>query len=190
LVVTPQPTTVTLNAPASTSFGASTTITATVTPANVTGTVAFYDGATLLASSPVTAGAAKVTKLLAAGSNVLSAQFTPSTATAGVSLSPSLTVKVTPAVTQVALKVGSLSIVKGAAEKLTATVTPAAAAGLVVFYAGSVKLASVKVVKGVATTSTTKLAVGAASLKAVFTPTSSADYGVATSSVVKVTVKS
>ena len=71
-------------------FGTLVTLTATVTPAGATGTVTFYDGATVLGVAPVLSGVATfTTTLLAAGSRSLTALYVGGGAAAyGTSLSP------------------------------------------------------------------------------------------------------
>ena len=81
------------------------------------------------------------------------------------------------------------SVVKGASLTLTAALTPTKAAGLVQFFDGTKKLATVHVTGGRASDALTTLTVGAHSLKAVFLPTNGADFISSTSKVVKVTVK-
>ncbi|MDR3702882.1 MAG: FG-GAP-like repeat-containing protein [Candidatus Sulfopaludibacter sp.] len=71
-------------------FGTLVTLTATVTPAAATGTVTFYDGATVLGVAPVLSGVATFpTTLLASGSRSLTALYVGGGAAAyGTSLSP------------------------------------------------------------------------------------------------------
>lgn len=80
------PTTTTLAVTGGKKAGQELTLTATVLPAEATGTVTFLDGQTPIGSSAVTAGKATVKVKLGAGSHSLTASFAP---TAGSGFAPS-----------------------------------------------------------------------------------------------------
>lgn len=71
------PTTTTLAVTGGTKAGQEQTLTATVAPAEATGTVTFLDGTTTIGSSAVTYGSATVKVKLGAGSHSLTAAFAP-----------------------------------------------------------------------------------------------------------------
>ena len=181
-----------LSNPGSVSVGTSETLTATVSPA-ATGTVQFFSGTTSQGSAPVVSGVATLTtSAIPVGNDTLTASFTPtgsSTPSVG-STAVSLVVNAAPTKqsTKTTLKVGSKKIVKGAPDKLTAIVSPAAA-GKVAFYQGSKKVATVGVVRGSASVTIKTLAVGTDVIKAVFTSSNAARYSNSTSGSVKVVVK-
>ncbi|VTR76884.1 S8 family serine peptidase [Cellulomonas hominis] len=78
------PTTTTLAVSGSPRVGQDVTLTATVAPAEATGTVSFRDGETEIATAPVAGGTATATVRLGGGAHSLAAVFTPdSTAWAG-----------------------------------------------------------------------------------------------------------
>ena len=190
--VTPVATTTKLNvSPASASYGSSVTITATVSPSSAAGSVAFYDGNTQLTSEvPFSGQAVYSTTALPGGVQQLKAVFTPATAvdySSSTSATSSYTLKAV--ATKIALKASKGVVTKGAAVTLTASLSPSRAGGSVSFFDGTKKLASVKVAKGRAVLVTKSLSVAHHVLKAVFAPSTGADYKVATSATVKVTVK-
>ncbi|MFE6939498.1 Ig-like domain-containing protein [Streptomyces chartreusis] len=81
-------------------------------------------------------------------------------------------------------------VVQGTSVKLTATVSPSAAAGTVRFLDGTTQIGgAVTVSGGVATRTTSSLAVGTHSLKAQFVPADPALYGGSTSAALSYTVK-
>lgn len=122
--------------------GDSTTLTATVSPAAVAGSVEFKNGATSLGTAPVSGGTASLPNVvLPAGSNAVTATFTPTdTATYAPSTSAPLTVQV------VGVAVATTTLISG---PTTATVgsgiaihvdVNGAGGGAVPASAGSVKL--------------------------------------------------
>jgi hypothetical protein len=74
--------------------GSEQTLTATVNPAESTGTVVFTDGGTELGSAPVNSGVAELTVSLAAGEHSLVAAFTPDTSAFTGSQSEPVTVEI------------------------------------------------------------------------------------------------
>jgi len=75
--ITPLPSTIVLTKSASsTNYGASLTLTATVSPATATGVVTFFEGVNLIGSKPLTGGSAAIsTILLSGGSHTLTAYY-------------------------------------------------------------------------------------------------------------------
>lgn len=91
------PTTTTLAVTGGTSAGQEQTLTATVAPAEATGTVTFLDGTTPIGSSAVTYGKATVKVKLGVGSHSLTAAFVPD---AGSTYAPSTSEAVTVEIAQ------------------------------------------------------------------------------------------
>ena len=180
--------------------GASVPLTATVSPSGAAGSVQFVDlatGSAVNVGSPTTVSggiAASTTSGLATGSHTLRADFTPTdTAAFGASSSSTVGYQITakqPTATTTTLVVTPAgTAVAGTSVQLSASVTPAAAAGSVQFVdlaSGSpVSVGSpVTVSGGTATTSTTSLAQGNHSIEAVFTPTEATVYTTSTSAAV------
>ena len=171
-------------------YGSSVTLTATVSPSNAAGAVAFYDGTKQLTTEVAFSGQAVYsTKALPGGTQNLKAVFTPASAVDyGASTSAVKAYAVKAVTTKVALKSSAKLVRKGAALTLTATLTPAQAAGSVWFYDGAKKIATVKVAKGRAVLVTKSLGVKSHVIKAVFKPTSAVAFKSATSTALKVTV--
>jgi len=95
----PVATTTTLTASSPAFAGENVTLTATVSPANATGTVVFMNGATAINSTPatVTGGVATTTTQFAtAGAESLTAVYTPTTGTSFVTSTGSLSLTVSP----------------------------------------------------------------------------------------------
>ena len=88
--------------------------------------------------------------------------------------------------TATTLSADKTSLIVGGSVKLTATVTPSAAAGTVEFFDGTTSLGTSVVSTGKATKTTTVASVGSHSYKATYTPSTS-DYSGSTSSAVGVT---
>ena len=182
------------------SFGASVTLTATVTPSTAVGAVTFKLGGVAIGNPvAVSSGTATLaTSALALGANSLTAVFIPTSSLSFVtSTSGTSTVTVAQATTTTALLAGLTSAPTvaittasfGASVTLTATVTPAAAAGNVTFKLGGVAIGSpVAVSSGTASIATSALALGANSLTAAFTPTTVADFAASASGTSTVTV--
>ncbi|MGW0174578.1 beta strand repeat-containing protein [Rhodococcus sp. NPDC003322] len=159
---------VTLTAPATTDTTTPVELTATVSPADATGTVEFKDGATVLGSSPVTAGTATLSHTFTAGTHSITAVYSGDSTHAG-STSAASAVEVSEAVvdTTTALTVPATAK-NGTAVDLTATVDPAAATGTVEFKDGATVLGSSPVVNGVATLNHTFTTDGTHSITAVY----------------------
>jgi hypothetical protein len=145
------------------------TLTATVSPSSVTGTVSFYNGGTLVGSAPVNGSAVTLTTSFAAGGtatvravysgdyNYLSNTSTP------------LTINVSgPLATTTYLTSSTTGIAIGGSVTLTARLTPATTTGTVMFYNGSTAIGTATVVAGIATLSPTFSTSGNLSLTAGF----------------------
>ncbi|KJY40725.1 hypothetical protein VR41_14630, partial [Streptomyces sp. NRRL B-1568] len=150
------------------------TVTATAPGAGIpTGTVDFFDGATLLGSAPLVGGVATLSvSTLSVGSHPLTATYNGDTNFAG-STSPVDTQTVTQAATTTVLVSLPDPSVFGEAKVLTATVTATAPGagtptGTVDFFDGATLLGSAPLVGGVATLSVSTLSVGSHSLTATY----------------------
>ena len=193
-LVAPTDTTTTLDANQTlVTEGDEVTFTATVTPP-AAGTVEFFNetASTSLGTVNVDANtgvATLSTDTLPAGTNSVTATFTPTDPTAfNPSTSDAVTVKVA-ANTVTNLTVDQTSVTEGDEVTFTATVAPAAA-GTVEFKNGDTTLDTVNVDAdtGVATLSTTALPVGTNSITAVFTPDDPTAFSSSTSEALTVTV--
>ncbi|MGW3269814.1 Ig-like domain repeat protein, partial [Streptomyces sp. NPDC001056] len=171
-------TTVLTSAPDPSVFGEAKTLTATVAPAppvtgTPTGTVDFFDGATLLGTGTLVGGTATLTtSALAVGSHSLTAVYSGDTEFTG-STSPVDTQTVTQAATTTGLTSAPDPSVFGEAKTLTATVTvvpPGAGTptGTVDFFDGATLLGTGTLSGGTATFTTSALGVGSHSLTAVY----------------------
>jgi streptogramin lyase len=173
-------TTTSLNAaPDPSVFGQSATLTATVSAVAPgsgieTGTVSFFDGATLLGTGPVSGGAATfTTSAFSVGSHSLTAVYGGDSGFTG-STSPVDTEAVNRAATTTALVATPNPSAFGQAATLTATITAVApgsgtASGTVRFFDGETLLGAGTVNEsGVATFTTSVLGVGLHSLRAVY----------------------
>jgi hypothetical protein len=177
--VTPIATTTALTfTPGSATFGTPVTFTATITPASTgsaqpTGTVAFFDGSTLLGSGTVSNDVATfTTTALLGGTSSITATYGGDTFYAA-STSPSVAVKITQATTTTALSFFPASPVLGQDVTLTATITPATTGpvsptGTVEFFDGSTLLGDGAISNGAATLVTTGLSLGANSITATY----------------------
>jgi Bacterial Ig-like domain (group 3) len=163
------------------------TLTATITPAEAAGTVQFRDGGTNIGDAvAVSNDTASQTTTLAAGSHQLSAVFTPADpALFSQSTSPAVPFVVSGATaTNTTLEASSSDspVVEGSTVELTATITPAEAAGTVQFRDRGTNIGdAVAVSNGTASQTTTTLDVASHQLTAVFTPTDTALYNGSTS---------
>jgi hypothetical protein len=181
-------TTLATSPPSPVAQGTPVTLTATVTPATAAGTVQFKDGANNL-GNPVTVSngtASGTTSTLISGTHQLTAVFTPTDPNSfSASTSPAVTMVITGAtVTTTTLTTSPASpVTRGTPVTLTATITPATAAGTVQFKNGTNNLGNpVTVSNGTASGSTSTLAAGSHSLTATFIPTSPAAFSTSTSS--------
>jgi hypothetical protein len=171
-------TTTLATAPNPASFGQSVTFSATVAPNPTaatgasTGTVSYFDGATLLGTAPVTSGVATLlTAILPAGTDGVTATYSgnsgffPST-------SPAVTETVTLAPTSTMLSISPIAAGFGQLVTLTATITAAptgSPTGTVNFFDGTTLLGSSTVNNsGMAAFSTSTLPVGADNISAIY----------------------
>jgi hypothetical protein len=166
------------------------TLTATVTPPIAAGTVQFKDGTANLGNPVIVSNgvASGTTSTLTVGSHPLTAVFAPANPAAfSPSTSPAVMfVVAAPAgatTTSTALAASPVSPVgQGTPLTLTATVTPATAAGTVQFKDGTANLGNpVTVSNGTASGSTSTLAGGSHELTAVFIPANPAAFSTSTS---------
>jgi hypothetical protein len=166
--------------------GASVTLTATVEPDTVTGTVTFKDGVTTLGTGTVTAGVATfTTAALVAGNRSLTAVYGGDT-TYAPSTSSALTQTVNKLTTTLVLISSLNPSTVGASVTFTATVSPGAATGMVMFRDGIDILGTVALSGGVATVATSGLLLGSHSVTAEYG--SDATYDVCTSNTLSQTV--
>ncbi|MDF3293221.1 beta strand repeat-containing protein, partial [Streptomyces silvisoli] len=167
-----------VSAPDPSVFGEPKTLTATVTAVapgagTPTGTVSFFDGATLLGSSALVGGVATLTvSSLGAGSHALTAVYSGDTDFAG-STSPVDTQTVNQAPTTTAMTSSPDPSVFGEPKTLTATVTVVAPGagtptGTVSFFDGATLIGTGTLSGGVATLTVSGLGVGSHSLTAVY----------------------
>jgi len=180
-----------LSAPSTVPPGATFTMSATVSPVApaagmATGLVSFYDGATLLATSPLVNGVATVdVSLLAHGSHFLTAVYAGDT-NFGPSTSAIHTIVVDPTASQITLTATGTPTA-GQTITLDASVFPTAATGTVTFMDGSAVLGVVTVVNGAASFDATNLGVGVHPLSAHYS--GDATHGSSSSNVVVVIVE-
>ncbi len=176
--------------------GSNVTLTANVSaatgPAPTDGTVKFFDGATQIgADKPFTGAAVSVsTSALTVGSHALTAQYVPAGATFSGSTSTAsnftITGVVTPTTTALAVNTGTG--VAFSPVQLTATVSPAGAAGTVTFSDGSTVLGTTAAGSGTFTLTTSALGTGSHTLSATFAPTDPAAFGGSTNSAAPITL--
>ena len=150
-------------------FGQSVTFTATVTGTNPTGTVQFFDGATLLGSGIVSAGSATFsTSALSAGPHSITAVYGGDANNNG-STSSALSQTISLSTTTTTLASSQNPSDVGKPVTFTASVTSGAGApngGTVTFMDGATTLGSASVSAGVATLTTSALALGSHTITA------------------------
>ncbi|MBO3100816.1 S8 family serine peptidase [Cellulomonas fengjieae] len=169
------PTTTTLAVTGGKKAGQELTLTATVAPAEATGTVRFLDGETEIGSAAVSAGTASVKVKLGAGKHSLTATFTPDSGLYAPSTSAAVPVTVTASSSTTAITLSKNSATYGTVTTATVVVTGASAAptGTVEIKEKGVTLASgpltVSGLKGTATIALpADLAAGTHQLTAVY----------------------
>ena len=169
-------------------FGASVTFTATVTPSGgsgtPTGTVTFKDGSATLGTPTLSGGIATFTTSLSGGSHSITAAYGGDSSFSG-STSSTLPYTVNAAGTTTGLSANPTSLLYGQSTTLTATVT-SGATGTVTFFDGGASLGTSSLSGGQATLSISTLPVGTRSITARYN--GSANYAPSTSSAVQVTV--
>jgi hypothetical protein len=162
------------------------TFTAAVTPATATGTVQFYDGATLLATSTLTNGlAAFSSSALSPGSHSITANYGGS-ASYAASNSSALS-EVIKTGTTVTVSSSLNPAAAGSAVTFTALVSPAAATGTVQFLDGVTVIGSATLANGSASFTTASLSPGTHSVTASYG--GSSNYAAANSNVLSQIVK-
>jgi phosphate ABC transporter phosphate-binding protein len=172
------------------------TLTATISPASVVGSVQFKDGAVNVGGPVAVASSiASTTTTLAPGAHSLTAVFTPANpaAASGSRSAPVPAVVSVPAgakaTTTTFMAIPSGPVIQGTPVILVAQVSPASAAGTIQFKDGDTELDRPRpVVGGLAMTVTSKLPKGTHSLTAVFTPANPASFGPSTPPPVSLTV--
>jgi len=166
----PLVTTTTLQASTSaTAIGDSVTLTANLTPVTTTGTVTFYNGSTAIGTANVNAGVAALNTTFAASGNIALKAIFAGNSSWETSTSNQVSLFVsgnTP--DTVVLQVTPSSLVIGYSATLTATVSPAAATGTVVFYDGTSTIGNCTVADDSCTLVNTFMAAGSQSLTAVY----------------------
>lgn len=167
-------------------LGSSLTLTATVAPSTVTGTVTFKNGASVLGTGTVSSGVATLTtSSLPVGVASITAIYNGD-ANYVTSTSLPTAVTITQGSTTAVLSPSSLSPTYGTSVTFTGTVAPASATGTVTFKDGATTLGTGTLSGGVATFSTSALAVGAHTITAVYS--GDADYVTSTSTVATLVV--
>ncbi|WP_283808449.1 Ig-like domain repeat protein [Bradyrhizobium sp. AS23.2] len=150
-------------------FGQSVTLTATVSAGTATGSVTFRDGATVLATVPLSGAATAVftTSSLALGPHSMTATYNGS-ANFAASTSSVLVQKVGQAATATALASSLNPSEFGKAVTFTATVTSSAGtpAGTVTFNDGGVAIGTAVLAAGIASFTTSSLTVGSHAITA------------------------
>jgi len=163
-------TTSTVSSPNPSSFGQAVTITATVAGSGATGTVSFFDGATLLGTSTLTSGVATITSsALGVGSHSITAVYSGDASFNG-STSPIQTQTVTKATTTTSTVSSPNPSSFGQAVTITATVAGAGGTptGTVSFFDGATLLGTGTLTGGSATFTSSALGVGSHSITAVY----------------------
>jgi large repetitive protein len=181
------PTTTTLSeSTGSITVGQSVTLTASVAPSYVGGTVQFLDGGTALGTASLTSGSASFTAALStAGTHTITAVYSGDSNDLG-STSTAVTVTVAKAASTVAVAASPNPSSSGQTVTFTATVSPSAATGSVQFLDGSASLGTATLSGGTASLSTAALAAGNHSITAVYSGDS--NYNGSTSAVLSQTV--
>jgi len=148
-------------------LGGSVTFTATVGGGGATGSVSFYDGATLLGSSPLSGTTATfTTSALGVGGHSITAVY-GGDANYATSTSAAITQTVAPAPTTTSVATSGTPSVYGTPVTFTATVTPGAT-GTVTFYDGPTPLGTRTLSGTTATLTTSALTAGGHSITAVY----------------------
>lgn len=149
-------------------FGQTVTLTATVSPSSATGTVNFFDGVTLIGTAPLSGGIATLAiNNFSVGSHSLTAIYSGATNFQGSTSSPVILI-VNQAATSTSLTVFPNPSTFGQTVTLTATVSPSSATGTVSFFDGATLISTVPLSGGTAALSISTFAVGAHSLRAVY----------------------
>ncbi len=149
--------------------GGSVTLTATLSPATVTGTVTFYSGSTAIGTANVNAGVATLNTTFASAGNMALKATLATNASWETSTSNQVSLFVTGDTPDtVVLQVAPSSLFIGDSATLTANISPAQATGTVVFYDGTQAIGTSSVAAGMATYVNRFLVSGSQSLTAVY----------------------
>jgi hypothetical protein len=149
-------------------YSATVTFSASVSPATATGTVQFFDGATLIGQAALSSGTASFgSRTLSVGSHNITAKYAGDTV-AGASSSAVYTQIVTRNGTKTGLSSSVNPAKAGTAVVLTASISSTTATGTVTFKDGSTVLGTAPVSGGAAQYTTTAMAAGVHSLTAVY----------------------
>ncbi len=142
-------------------FGQSITFTANVSPSTATGTVTFNDGPNVLGTGALVSGTATfTTPSVSSGSHSISAAY-GGDANDATSTSTPFPQQVNRATSTTGLTTSLNPVGFGAPLTITATVTPSAATGSVVFSDGTTSVGSGTLSNGVATLTVSNIALGA-----------------------------
>jgi hypothetical protein len=185
--ITKAPTTTSLSADSgSIAYGQTVNLTASVSPAAATGTVQFLDGATVLATLPVTNGTVPVVTAtnLTAGVHTFTAVYSGDGVYSG-GTSAGAAVTVSKASAAVVLTASPNPSIAGQAVTFTAAVSPSSSTGSVQFLDGSTVIGTASLANGSASLSVSP-AVGTHSVTAVYS--GDANHNGATSAAVAQTV--
>ena len=149
-------------------YGASVTLTATVTSSGATGAMTFKDGGTTIGTATIGHGSGTlVISSLAVGSHSLTAVY--GGATNYLTSTSSLLTQIVNRATSTVALVSSLNpSISGNSITLTATVTPSTATGTITFKDGSAAIGTATLGHASGSYTTTSLAVGSHSLTAVY----------------------
>jgi hypothetical protein len=150
-------------------IGGNVTLTATLSPVTVTGTVMFYNGSTAIGTANVNAGVATLNTTFASSGNMTLEAILATNASWATSTSNQVSLFVTGDTPDtVVLKVAPSSLFIGDSATLTANISPAQATGTVVFYDGTQAIGTSRVGAGMATVVNRFLVSGSQSLTAVY----------------------
>jgi hypothetical protein len=150
------------------SFGQTVTLTATVSPSTATGTVSFFDGATLLGTATLSSGAATFSSsAFSVSSHSLTATYAGDSNFTS-SMSSTTTLVVNKASTTTSLTASPNPASFGQTVTLTATVSPSTATGTVSFFDGVTLLGTATLSSGTATLSSSAFSVSSHSLTAIY----------------------
>ncbi len=162
-------------------LGQPVTLSATITPSDATGSVTFYLASNNLGTSPVVGGVATLTtSTLAANRQVIMYSYSGDAITAPSSYySDTYYIEtITGLHSSLSLSSSASTLTFGRPLLLTATISPAAATGVVTFFAGTQILGSANLNSGVATLSSSFLPAGKSQVRAVYEGSNSYTAGI------------
>lgn len=150
-------------------IGGGVTLTATLSPATVTGTVTFYNGSTVIGTANVNGGAATLNTAFASAGNMALKAIFATNASWETSTSNQVSLFVTGNTPDtVVLQIAPSSLFIGDSATLTANISPAEATGTVTFFDGTSLVGSASVTGGTASFVDPLIAAGSHSLTAVY----------------------